>query len=255
MPPANIEDAPDAPDAPDATVKQVGVPEPSFRLPLELGVLNSVHVDLRPLRFCLKRVIDILGAVALASFAAPLLVSIALVIWLQGDGGPVLFRQQRIGRGGRPFTCLKFRSMRLNSELLLYDLLARDERARAEWMATHKLRNDPRILGVGMFLRSTSIDELPQLWNVLVGDMSLVGPRPVTQAELDGPYTEFDGNRQYLAIRPGLTGLWQVSGRSTVSYRSRVEFDKIYVRDLSLLGDALILWQTIWVVLSREGAC
>lgn len=249
MLPANTE------DVRDATAVQAGASEPSFLTRLEPDALNLVHIDLRPLRFCLKRIIDILGAVALGTFAAPVLVAVTLLMWFHGDEGPVLFRQQRIGRGGHPFACLKFRSMRVNSDLLLYDLLARDEFARFEWATTHKLRKDPRVSRIGMFLRSTSIDELPQLWNVLMGDMSLVGPRPVTQAELDGPYTEFDGERQYLAIRPGLTGLWQVSGRSRVSYERRVEFDKDYVQNLSLLRDAVILWRTIWVVLRRDGAC
>lgn len=246
---------PNTEEAFDAPLVQVGTSAPSFLNLLELGVLSPIRVDVRPLRSTVKRILDILGAILLAFCAAPLLIGIALLIRLHGDGGPILFRQQRIGRGGHPFACLKFRSMCVNADQALQDLLARDEQARIEWAATRKLRNDPRISTIGRFLRSSSLDELPQVWNVLAGDMSLVGPRPITQGEVDGPYTEFEGRQQYLAVRPGLTGLWQVSGRSTVSYQSRVEFDKSYVRDLSLRRDALILWRTIWVVLRRDGAC
>ncbi|WP_428374280.1 sugar transferase [Lichenicoccus sp.] len=239
----------------DGTIVQVGGLAPSFLDTLKPGIRHPVRPHVGPLHAGLKRLIDFLVAGLLGLFALPLLVGIALLIGLRGDRGPLLFRQQRIGRRGRPFTCLKFRSMCLNADTVLTDLLARDEQARIEWAATHKLRNDPRISRIGRFLRSTSLDELPQIWNVLVGDMSLVGPRPVTQAELEGFYTRFDGRQQYLAVRPGLTGLWQVSGRNAVCYERRVEFDKIYVRDMSLLRDALILWQTVWVVLRRDGAC
>ena len=242
-------------EAPGATPVQVGDSAPSFLTMHGLGSRNPTPIDVRLLRFYVKRLTDVCGSIVLALVVGPLMICITLLLWMRDIGGPVLYRQERVGRGGRTFICLKFRSMCRNADSLLDDLLARDELARIEWTAMHKLKNDPRISGIGRFLRSTSLDELPQLWNVFVGDMSLVGPRPITQDEVDGQYTQFDGHQQYLAVRPGLTGLWQVSGRSAVSYERRVEFDKIYVRDLSLRRDALILWQTIWVVLRRDGAC
>ncbi len=234
---------------------QFAVSEPGPLLATEIGAEDFVALEIRFPMASLKRVADIIGACLLAVLAMPVMLVIAFLIMSGADRGPVLFRQERIGREGRPFTCVKFRSMCLNSELILSEMLARDEGVRIEWTNTHKLRNDPRVSPIGRLLRSTSLDELPQLWNVLTGDMSLVGPRPITQAEVAGPYTRFGGRQHYLAVRPGLTGLWQVSGRSAISYERRVELDKDYVRDMSLLRDARILWQTVWVVLRRDGAC
>nr|WP_321983108.1 sugar transferase [uncultured Lichenicoccus sp.] len=241
--------------APELDVAQIDDSAPAFLVANEPGRLDPATLDVHPLRAGLKRGGDILGASLLLLCVLPLLVGIAMLIRLSRDPGPILFRQERVGRQGRSFTCLKFRSMCTNADLVLSELLAVNEAARLEWATTHKLRNDPRVSGIGKFLRSTSLDELPQLLNVLVGDMSLVGPRPITQAEIEGPYTRFDGRHQYLAVRPGLTGLWQVSGRSGVSYEKRVELDKDYVRDISLRRDTRILWQTVWVVLRRDGAC
>lgn len=201
-----------------------------------------------------KRVFDVVAALALLLLAAPLLGCLALIILAQRDGGPVIFKQKRIGHAGQAFSCLKFRSMCSNADQRLREILQNDAAARAEWDATHKLMKDPRVTRIGAFLRATSLDELPQLWNVVRGDMSLVGPRPITAVELEGPYTTFDGRDEYLSVRPGLTGLWQVSGRSLVSYSNRVALDKRYVQTQSLLNDLKILLRTFTIVLLRHGA-
>ena len=201
-----------------------------------------------------KRLFDISVALVLLILAAPLFCCLALIILAQRDGGPVVFKQKRIGYAGRAFSCLKFRSMCSNADQRLREILQNDADARTEWGATHKLMKDPRVTKIGAFLRATSIDELPQLWNVIRGDMSLVGPRPITAVELDGPYTIFNGRDEYLSVRPGLTGLWQVSGRSLVSYSNRVVLDKRYVETQSLLNDFKILLRTFTIVLLRRGA-
>ena len=202
-----------------------------------------------------KRWIDVILSVILIAMIFPLLLLLAAAIALSFDGGPIIYRQVRVGRYGKPFHCMKFRSMRADADRLLAELLARDPKLELEWMQTHKLRDDPRITAIGRFLRSTSLDELPQLWNTLVGDMSIVGPRPVTQAELDGPYKRFGAHSAYLSVRPGITGLWQISGRSGISYERRTELDREYVRTLSPRNDMAILLRTVGAVIRRHGAC
>ncbi len=198
-----------------------------------------------------KRAIDITLALAAILASFPMLIAICLLIW-QRDGGPALYRHTRIGRNGRPFQCLKFRTMAKDSEAVLADLLSRDAKALDEWNRSQKLRHDPRILpGIGSFLRKTSLDELPQLFNVLRGDMSLVGPRPVTRTELVH-YGDLVGH--YLALRPGLTGAWQVSGRSDTTFAERVRLDVSYASDNSVLRDLRILADTVPVVVMRRGA-
>ncbi|HMY12098.1 MAG TPA: sugar transferase, partial [Turneriella sp.] len=153
---------------------------------------------------------------------------------------------------GKEIRVFKFRSMHRDAEAKLAELLAKDPAARAEWKKTHKLRHDPRVTKLGAFLRRTSLDELPQLINVLCGDMSLVGPRPVTETELK---TKYKGKADYYKlVRPGITGLWQISGRSDISYEQRVNMDSWYVFNWSLHIDLVILYKTIWVVLGRRGA-
>ena len=197
-----------------------------------------------------KRALDIFGAGVGLVLLAPFFLIVALLV--RADGGPAFFAHQRVGRGGKLFGCLKFRSMVVDSQTRLEALLASDPAARAEWEATRKLKNDPRITPIGRFLRSTSLDELPQLINVLRGDMSLVGPRPVLEAEIDRYYGASAAH--YMAVRPGITGLWQVSGRSETSYESRVALDVTYVSRPSLLADLSILLRTPIAVLSRRGA-
>lgn len=197
-----------------------------------------------------KRALDIIGAGVGLVLLAPFFLIVALMV--RADGGPAFFAHQRVGRGGKLFGCLKFRSMVIDSQARLEALLANDPAARAEWEATRKLKNDPRITPIGRFLRSTSLDELPQLINVLLGEMSLVGPRPVQEAEIDRYYGASAAH--YMAVRPGITGLWQVSGRSETSYESRVALDVAYVSRPSLLADLSILLRTPVAVLSRRGA-
>jgi lipopolysaccharide/colanic/teichoic acid biosynthesis glycosyltransferase len=198
-----------------------------------------------------KRLTDVLGSAALLLFLSPLLATIWVLV--RTDGGPALFRHDRIGRGGAPFRCLKFRTMVPDSDRLLHDLVARDPRAAAEWRERRKLSGDPRITRIGRFLRITSLDELPQLINVLRGEMSLVGPRPVVQEELDLHYGPL-GAAAYQAQRPGLTGPWQVSGRSDTTYRERVLLDMRYAAERSFAGDLRILLSTVPSVLARRGA-
>lgn len=195
------------------------------------------------------RLNQLLALMLLALFS-PLIALIAFFIWKQ-DGAPVLYAHYRVGKNGRLFRCMKFRSMLRNSEQVLAALLRDDPVARAEWERDHKLTTDPRITAIGRFLRKSSLDELPQLLNVLRGEMSLVGPRPITVAEL----TRYGRVRwHYLSVRPGLTGLWQVSGRNNTTYEERVALDQRYVEQRSLWLDACILVKTVRVVLLREGA-
>jgi lipopolysaccharide/colanic/teichoic acid biosynthesis glycosyltransferase len=198
----------------------------------------------------LRRALDVCLASALLLFVAPMMVAIALVIFLQ-DRGPVLFRHKRLGRGGREFYCLKFRTMKVEAEAQLKELLAQNPQARGEWAAARKLRDDPRITGLGHFLRRSSLDELPQLFNVLRGEMGLVGPRPIVADEIVQYGVHF---RHYCAVRPGLTGLWQVNGRNNVSFRRRVVMDVAYVRTRCLTLDIGILAKTVPAVLQQRGS-
>ena len=204
----------------------------------------------RPFERMAKRSLDIGVAGTALLLLLPLLLLIGLFVWAADHKAP-LFRHRRIGRGGQPFDCFKFRSMVVNGEAVLQEHLARDDIARAEWNATHKLTNDPRITPLGHVLRKTSLDELPQLVNVLKGEMSLVGPRPIVQAEVARYGTAFD---TCFAVTPGVTGLWQVSGRSDCSYAERVALDLDYSTRWSLARDLLILLRTVPAVLAQRGS-
>jgi exopolysaccharide production protein ExoY len=199
----------------------------------------------------MKRALDI----AIASFAlvvlSPLFLFVAILLRLT-DPGPVFFGHKRVGLGGRSFRCLKFRTMCTDADAVLQRLLATDPEAAAEWQATRKLLNDPRISRVGRVLREYSVDELPQLINVIRGEMSLVGPRPVVTAEL---IRYGNAAVHYLSARPGITGLWQVSGRSDTTYAARVALDARYVAEWSLRGDAIILLRTVPAVIGARGSC
>lgn len=182
--------------------------------------------------------------------ASPVLLAITLLVW-QAGGAPVFFGHYRVGRDGRLFRCLKFRTMRVDAEQALARLLATDAAARAEWLRDQKLANDPRITPIGRILRKTSLDELPQLINVARGEMCFVGPRPVTPAEL----MRYGAVRwHYVSVTPGITGLWQVSGRNQTTYEQRVALDKHYVETRTLWGDIAILARTVRVVLTGHGA-
>ncbi|MDY3277117.1 MAG: undecaprenyl-phosphate galactose phosphotransferase WbaP [Staphylococcus chromogenes] len=197
----------------------------------------------------MKRIMDILGSLILIILFSPLLVLFYFLIKI--DGGNALFGHERIGQNGKVFKCFKFRSMVKNSQRILDELLVNDHMARSEWEKDFKLKNDPRITKLGHFMRRTSIDELPQLFNVLIGQMSLVGPRPIIKDELSYYKDDVD---YYLMVKPGMTGLWQVSGRNDVDYETRVYFDSWYVKNWSMWNDIAILFKTVNVVLKRDGA-
>jgi lipopolysaccharide/colanic/teichoic acid biosynthesis glycosyltransferase len=198
----------------------------------------------------LSRVLDICGALAILLIALPFLVILSIALKLDSSG-PLFFVQRRIGLGGREFSCIKFRTMCKDADAALKIHLMISSEARAEWARDHKLRNDPRITRLGGIVRKLSLDEFPQLINILRGEMSLVGPRPIVSSEVTryGRYFE-----EYCQVRPGLTGLWQVSGRNDVTYRRRVSIDCYYVRNKSLLLDLTILFRTVPVVLGAKGS-
>jgi exopolysaccharide production protein ExoY len=197
-----------------------------------------------------KRCFDIVGAACGLVLLLPVFLTLYVLIRLQ-DGGPAFYGHKRIGRYGLPFKCWKFRSMVMNGDEVLADYLAKYPSAAAEWQANRKLIDDPRVTPIGAFIRKTSLDEFPQLWNVLKGEMSLIGPRPVVRAELDRYGRD---RRYYLLVRPGITGLWQVSGRSDTSYEQRVSLDRRYLEDWTYLQDLSILVNTVPAVLKAEGA-
>jgi len=197
----------------------------------------------------IKRFVDVIGAIVLGVVFMPLIV--VIVFMLRRNGGPVIYMHRRVGRGGRMFPCLKFRTMVPDADDALRELLEHNAELQAEWVRDHKLRHDPRVTQLGRFLRRTSLDELPQLVNVLRGEMSLVGPRPVVREEL----LRYGKNVEtYLAARPGITGLWQVTGRNDTDYRRRVVLDTYYVRNQNLFLDLYILAKTTGVVLGGNGA-
>lgn len=196
------------------------------------------------------RILELVLVVGALVFLAPLMALIAIAVRMTSRG-PALYRQERLGRGGRMFRCLKFRSMQVDADARLAALLEADPAAREEWEVFRKLSHDPRVTPLGRFLRRSSLDELPQLLNVLGGEMSLVGPRPIVPAE-----THHYGRHiaSYFSVRPGISGLWQISGRSDTTYRRRVAFDRIYVRRKTFGLDLTITLLTIPAVLSSRGA-
>jgi lipopolysaccharide/colanic/teichoic acid biosynthesis glycosyltransferase len=204
----------------------------------------------RPRTEIIRRLLDIMTAIALAIPAAPIGAAIALAIALETPG-PIFFTHTRLGKGRRPFRLWKFRSMRADADEVLDRYLKQHPELLAEWHQTHKLKNDPRVTRVGRWLRRSSLDELPQLWNVLTGSMSLIGPRPIVAEEIPKYGAALD---QYERVRPGLTGLWQVSGRTDLSYRRRIELDTEYICHRTFALDLKILWRTVRVVLRGHGA-
>ena len=195
-----------------------------------------------------KRVFDIVLSILMLPILLPIIA--ALYIAVRAEGGPGFFAHTRVGRNGTHFRCWKIRTMVPDAQERLEELLRNDSAAREEWERDRKLRNDPRVTRLGDFLRRSSLDELPQIWNVLCGEMSLIGPRPVTEPELQ----RYGGEVwAYLAMRPGITGLWQVSGRNDVSYEERVMLDVTYYNGVSLMSDLRILFLTVGVVLGKTG--
>jgi Undecaprenyl-phosphate galactose phosphotransferase WbaP len=197
-----------------------------------------------------KFMIDLLLTLIGGTLLFPVLVAVALLIRLDSPG-PVFYGQIRIGQGGRRFRAWKFRSMVQNADQVLERYLQEHPELREAWETDHKLKNDPRVTRVGQFLRRTSLDELPQLWNILRGEMSLVGPRPIVDEEI---WRYGDKLSLYSKVPPGLTGMWQVSGRNDISYDERVNLDAYYVRNWSVWLDIYILMKTVWVVIVGEGA-
>ncbi len=219
---------------------------------VEFGSVAPVRLAEPPLRRkglyrgFLKRAMDVTAILLAAPIVVPVVAALALAV--SRDGGRPFYTQQRVGRHGRAFRMWKLRSMVSDADDRMAQYLADNPAARAEWDETQKLKNDPRVTPLGRFLRKSSLDELPQLWNVLVGDMSLVGPRPMMlnqQALYPG--------MAYYALRPGITGFWQTAGRNRTSFEARAEFDASYERDLSLATDMRILARTVGVVLNGTG--
>jgi exopolysaccharide production protein ExoY len=197
-----------------------------------------------------KMAFDRISAGLVLVVISPTLMAVAACVWLR-DPGPVLFRHRRIGKDGEPFDCLKFRTMAVDSDAILARHLEENPEAAKEWRETRKLRNDPRVTRLGAILRKTSLDELPQLINIVKGEMSVVGPRPIVQDEV-----QHYGNaiHDYCSVRPGLTGLWQVNGRSDTGYSERVKLDQTYVQKRTFLGDLGIIFRTVGVVLRGKGS-
>jgi Undecaprenyl-phosphate galactose phosphotransferase WbaP len=205
---------------------------------------------LSPLNRYAKRMVELASSLVLALVLLPLFGLLAVLV-RASSSGPVFFRQQRIGRQRRLFACVKFRTMYTDAEKRLPDLLDGDARTRAEYERYARITNDPRVTPIGRFLRRTSLDELPQVWNVLRGEMALVGPRPYLprEAEKVGEYLD-----TIVRVRPGMTGLWQVSGRAELPFRERNVLDEYYIRNWSLWMDLSILLRTLRAVVGGRGA-
>jgi Undecaprenyl-phosphate galactose phosphotransferase WbaP len=220
----------------------------------DIGGILGLEIQqklLDPRRQAMKRVMDVVAVLTGGVFILPLLLCIGFAVKLDSCG-PVLFRHKRIGLNGRDINIWKFRTMVLDADRVLEECLEKDSSMRKEWEENHKLAHDPRITRVGRFLRRTSLDEFPQLWNVLMGDLSLVGPRPIVWDEME-KYQE--GFELYKKVKPGLTGLWQISGRSDTTYEDRVNLDSYYVRNWSVWFDIYILAKTPSEVFKCRGAC
>jgi Undecaprenyl-phosphate galactose phosphotransferase WbaP len=218
---------------------------------------GTLLIDVRmklldPRRQRTKRLLDLAITLMVLPLALPLMAAITLAVRLDSPG-PIFFRHRRIGQSGQDIWIWKFRTMHPEADRLLAKALAHDPKLRTEWETCHKLRHDPRVTRVGRWLRRTSLDELPQLWNVLTGDLALVGPRPIVWDEV--PKYGEAGFALYHKVRPGLTGLWQISGRSSTSYAQRVELDTYYVRNWSVWLDLYILAHTPRALVSTDNAC
>lgn len=247
-------------------IPHVAVPTEIERHPTEAVRLveadGQIEIHCRTTLTCpkaqvVKRAMDLILVIGSMPFWLPVMAAISVAIKVL-DPGPVFYRQSRVGRYREPFQAIKFRSMVCNADEKLREYLDTRPEMKAEWEATHKLRNDPRITWIGDFLRKTSLDELPQLWNVLRGEMSLVGPRPIIDCgNYDREYIQEHPEvfEMYQMVRPGITGLWQVSGRNDTSYEQRIHFDRFYLHNWSVTNDIFILWRTIKTALFREGAC
>ena len=212
-----------------------------------LNIKNNLAFRLNQI---IKRIFDVVLTLSGGLFLLPLFLGIC--VWIKADSqGPAIYKQRRVGKDGKEFDCYKFRSMVVDSKERLEKLLATDPKAKEEWERDFKLKNDPRITKSGAFLRKTSLDELPQLLNVLKGEMSLVGPRPIVQKEVPR-YEQYI--KEYYMVLPGITGLWQVSGRSDTTYPERVAMDMWYVHNWSVWLDIILIWRTFFAVIHSRGA-
>lgn len=212
--------------------------------------MSAPPANLTPVSAAMIRLFDVVSSLLLLLAAMPFMLLLAIALQIDSPGR-LFFVQQRVGRGGRMFPCVKFRTMCENADEVLARHLATCERARDEWARDHKLRNDPRITRVGVWVRRLSLDEFPQLLNILAGHMSVVGPRPIVRAEIVRYGHHF---ASYCSVRPGLTGLWQVSGRNDVTYDERVALDCRYVASKSLRTDLNIVLRTVPAMLGAKGA-
>lgn len=220
-------------------------------IPNDMGVVFSIKNNLSfGWQRIFKRIIDLIFTSGILILSFPIFAILCIVIYLDSPG-PIIFGHTRVGKGGKEFTCYKFRTMVSNADVVLREHLITNVAARLEWEKNYKLQNDPRVTKVGKILRKLSLDELPQLWNVIKGDMSLVGPRPITSEEVKmyGPYID-----EFFLVRPGITGIWQVSGRSDTSYDERVQMDCWYIHNWSVWLDITCLLRTIDVVIRKKGA-
>lgn len=217
-----------------------------FTIPERASVTEAGQQRLNLYKLCFKRILDISLVLLALPIALPVMVVMALLV--ARDGSSPFFRQKRVGQNGKIFSLLKIRTMVPDAEARLEDYLASNKEARQEWNSTQKLKNDVRITSAGKFLRKSSLDELPQLWNVLKGDMSLVGPRPM----MEDQKPLYPGSAYY-ALRPGITGLWQISDRNQSTFAARAKFDADYYNRLSLKTDLSILARTVSVVLRCTG--
>ncbi|MBS0615513.1 MAG: sugar transferase [Verrucomicrobia bacterium] len=199
----------------------------------------------------LKRIFDICFSIGAMIFFFPLCLGIAIAIKLDSPG-PLFYGSLRVGRNGKPFLCWKFRTMYANADMKLKELLQKNSAMRQEWELFYKLKDDPRITKIGKFLRRTSLDELPQFWNIFMGDLSVVGPRPVTQDEIVKYFG--DKAQKILSVRPGLTGIWQTSGRSLLTFEERIKLEESYIDQQSLSLDLRIIFKTIPMLVFSKGA-
>jgi len=244
---------PDQPPHPRAQPSQTNAVGPQLRIVASAPEARSARrVGLNLAERAIKRLFDLASVLVILALFWWAIIVVAIAVRLT-TGSPVIYGHKRIGRDGREFKCYKFRSMVSNADEVLAHLLATDAEAREEWNRDFKLKDDPRITRVGRFIRKTSLDEFPQLWNVVMNDMSIVGPRPVVKKELDQYYLG-SCKAHYLSVKPGLTGLWQVSGRNDMDYSERVELDRSYVCSWGVWSDFMIVMRTVVVMFRRKGA-
>lgn len=198
----------------------------------------------------IKRLFDIVFSIIGCVFLVPIAIVVKTAYMISGDFSPIFYKHERIGKNGKPIYIFKIRSMIPNADIVLKKLLE-DSQYITEWIENQKIENDPRVTKIGRFLRKTSLDEIPQFINVLIGNMSLVGPRPLVKGEL----SDHGGNPEiYESIRPGITGWWAANGRSSISYDERLELEYYYIKNRSLLLDLKCLFKTIFAVISKKGA-